>query len=303
MRVVILLAAAWLLVAAVAISAAQSQTPAAFELASVRLWMPDSATPITQRITDRRFDYTNQTLRAALRFAFRVKDYLMVGPEWLEAVRVNIHATLPAGATPRQVPEMLQRLLVERFGLVTRREARTMDAYQLVVGKSGVTMREVEPLNELEKFFPRDPGLTSPAAIQSADTVADTPEGPVRTLMGFMGRITVTTRTRYTLTLQVERRTQTLDAARMSMPELAAVLADNMDRPVVDKTGLSGVYQFQVQLPLDASTVERVRAVAPPSMNRRERPNPGRLNALGCGWNDAAARSRCWSSRRSTAHP
>jgi uncharacterized protein (TIGR03435 family) len=76
--------------------------------------------------------------------------------------------------------------------------------------------------------------------------------------------MTVTARTRYALTLQVERRTQTLDAARMSMPELAAVLADNMDRPVVDKTGLPGVYQFQVQLPLDASTVERVRALGRP---------------------------------------
>ena len=264
MRVVIPLVTAWLLAAAVAVSAPQSETPAAFEVASVRLWTPNSGTLITQRITDRRFDYTNQTLRAALRFAFRVKDYLMIGPEWLDAVRVNIHATLPAGATPQQVPEMLQRLLVERFGLVTRREARTMDAYELVVGKGGITMREVEPLNELEKFFPRDPGLTTPAAIRGADTVADTPDGPVRTLMGFMGRMTVTARTRYTLTLQVERRTQTLDAARMSMPELAAVLADNMDRPVVDKTGLSGVYQFQVQLPLDTSTVERVRALGRP---------------------------------------
>jgi len=243
-------------------AALQQPAAAAFEVASVRLWTRDA--PISQRITGRGLDFTNQTMRAVLRFAFRVRDYEMFGPDWLDEVRVNIQATLPPGATPQQVPEMLQRLLIERFGLVARREMRTMDAYRLVVGKEGLRMREVEPVNDLDKLIPRDPGFTSPAAVALADTVADTPDGAVRTVMGNMGRTTVTARTMYTLRVNAERRTQTLDAARMSMAELAAVLANNMDQPVADRTGLSGLYEFKVDLPLDATTVVRLRDVGLP---------------------------------------
>ena len=46
-------------------------------------------------------------------------------------VRVDIQATMPPGATVAQVPEMLQRLLAERFGMVVHRETRQVDGYEL----------------------------------------------------------------------------------------------------------------------------------------------------------------------------
>jgi len=46
-------------------------------------------------------------------------------------VRVDIQATMPTGATVAQVPEMLQRLLAERFGMVVHRETRQVDGYEL----------------------------------------------------------------------------------------------------------------------------------------------------------------------------
>ena len=61
-------------------------------------------------------------------------------PDWVNAVMVEIQATMPAGATAQQVPEMLHTLLEERFGLVTRREARPMDAHELAVAPGGMKM-------------------------------------------------------------------------------------------------------------------------------------------------------------------
>jgi hypothetical protein len=68
-------------------------------------------------MTDSRIDLTRISLRALLLLAFRAKGYELVGPDWLAEARVTIQGTLPAGATRRQVPDLLQRLLTERFHL------------------------------------------------------------------------------------------------------------------------------------------------------------------------------------------
>src|SRR5450631_2934875 len=47
--------------------------------------------------------------------AYRMKLYQVTGPDWLASERFDVNATLPAGSTPDQVPEMLQSLLEERF--------------------------------------------------------------------------------------------------------------------------------------------------------------------------------------------
>jgi uncharacterized protein (TIGR03435 family) len=52
----------------------------------------------------------------------------------------DIQATLPAGATPEQVPEMLQNMLAERFKLAYHRETREYQMSVLTVGKSGMKL-------------------------------------------------------------------------------------------------------------------------------------------------------------------
>jgi uncharacterized protein (TIGR03435 family) len=42
------------------------------------------------------------------------------------------------------------------------------------------------------------------------------------------------------------------EATRMAIAELAPFLETNVDQPVVDRTGLTGLYQFTLQLPRDA---------------------------------------------------
>jgi len=143
---------------------AQSKPAPAFEVASVRL-ATGGPSRRSSVITDRRVDIT-ESLRGILSLAFRVMSPAQLVTPWPPPFdeAVDIHATLPAGATVQQVPEMLQQLLAERFGLVVHRESRPMDAYELVVGANGTTMREVEPVDELRKEFPPDPALKTPSA-------------------------------------------------------------------------------------------------------------------------------------------
>ena len=228
----------------------QTAKRAAFEVASIR---PGSAgTPMGQRVTPGRLVVVNTPLRSLLAMAFRIDVPQLSSPDWLNTVRFDIEATMPAGVGREQVPEMLQTLLIERFGLVVRVEQRPVDGYELVVGKEGITMRKVEAIDEVAKDF----GSSDPT-----DRVADTIDGPVRTMMVPLGVRTVTARSLYS-TWTAADGTFHVEAARITMDEFAKrILASNVDRPVIDKTGLDGVYEFKVVLDANASAIRGLRSL------------------------------------------
>ena len=231
--------------AAIGGSAEPLQLPR-FDVASVRLASP--ASPASRHITDTRIDLVNVTLRSILVSAFRVKDYELVAPTWLNDVRVDIHATIPPGSMRSNAPEMLQQLLAERFALATHRESRLIDAYELTVGPSGVKMLEAEPVSEA-------PNVSSAASPQRGrETVVESWDGPITTVgMPGGGIRTVTSQSLYERRANRVTGGMFLDATRMGMAELASLLSQNMDEPVVDRTGLSGLFRFKVELPPDAS--------------------------------------------------
>ena len=64
--------------------------------------------------------YQNLTLRDAIRGAYKVRDFQIVGPDWMSTARFAVDAKLPQGASTDQIPEMFQSLLEERFKLIFR---------------------------------------------------------------------------------------------------------------------------------------------------------------------------------------
>jgi uncharacterized protein (TIGR03435 family) len=78
-------------------------------------------------------------MRALLSTAYRIDARLIVAPDWVNEgeARFAIHATVPAGGTEEQYPDMLRALLEERFHLVAHRAAIEQTAYALVVWKNG----------------------------------------------------------------------------------------------------------------------------------------------------------------------
>jgi uncharacterized protein (TIGR03435 family) len=87
-------------------------------------------------------------LKDLIRTAYEVKGYQITGAYSLGSLvddqRFNIQATMPAGATEKQVPQMLQALLAERFKLVIRRETKDQSVYALVVAKGGPKLKDSE---------------------------------------------------------------------------------------------------------------------------------------------------------------
>src|SRR5580658_5693557 len=115
----------------------QPQTKLEFEIASVKP-APERATGIGCQGGPGSADpgrLTCQQMSPALliRTAYGVKLVQVIGPNWLAVPRFEILATLPAGTTKEQIPEMWQNLLIDRFGLRTHHESRETIYFELSV--------------------------------------------------------------------------------------------------------------------------------------------------------------------------
>ena len=86
--------------------------------------------------------FRNQSLLRLIAAAWRVRDYQISGPEWIERTKFDIVAGLPRGASTGLVPEMLQALLAERFKLSLHAEDRALSVLTLIALEGG---RKVTP--------------------------------------------------------------------------------------------------------------------------------------------------------------
>jgi uncharacterized protein (TIGR03435 family) len=240
-----------------ATAAAPVQAPA-FEVAAIRQVLRTDQTlnevlsgsrRVTMTVTDTRVMITYMSLAELLRRAFRLEPYQLSGPEWLSELRFDIQATIPPGATRDQVPEMLQRLLTSRFGLVTHREFRERPVFWLVVGKDGPKMQEAAPEAD---------------ATSAALPPTETPPGSVGTQSGGApkgrGDFVLTTKTETsTMTFRYgQNGSVQVDVSRMTMGELAQTLTGFVGRPVFDGTKLTGAYK----LILEVAGAEAARMVS-----------------------------------------
>lgn len=122
--------------------AARSADTPEFEQAAVRL----SAKCIPGTVLDPgRISIAGAPLRAVLAEAFRVKLDRISGPPWLDSDCISLNAIIPAGASRDQVPDMLQNLFAERFGLAAHRESHPEGGFVLTVDKGGIRMKPEDP--------------------------------------------------------------------------------------------------------------------------------------------------------------
>ena len=85
--------------------------------------------------------------------AYRVKRYQISGPDWLGADHFDVVAKVPDGFTQRNIPEMLQSLLQDRFGMKSHREKRELSVYTLGLSKPVPNLKEAAA-PEAEQNFP-----------------------------------------------------------------------------------------------------------------------------------------------------
>ncbi len=187
----------------------------AFEVASIKPSDPQEEGRIMMRMgTDAgMLRYTNVALKDCIRVAYRVKDFQVVGPDWIGSTRYDIVAKLPAGSSEDQIPEMLQQLLAERFKLVVHRDTKDHAIYALIVGKGGAKLKPAE--------------VTSSNAAPAGGPGRG---GPPR------GGMMVT----------VDGDGAHLKAPSATLASLGELISRFSERPIVDMTGIQGRFDFDL---------------------------------------------------------
>jgi uncharacterized protein (TIGR03435 family) len=116
-----------------------AQAPA-FEVASVKpvnmsLQQAIQSRRVSAHIDDAMVDLQALPLINVVQQAYGVPpSQIRNAPDWMSTALFDIRATLPAGASSKQVPEMLQSLLAERFQLAAHHQSEVRPVYELTAG-------------------------------------------------------------------------------------------------------------------------------------------------------------------------
>ena len=200
--------------------AREGQSPA-FEVASIKENVSASDNASVRAQPGGRVTVSNNSLRNIIRNAYNVQNYQIIGgPEWINTVRWDITAKAPDDAPPQQMLLMLRTLLADRFKLVVRNETREMPIYALTLaradGRLGPQLRA---------------SSVDCATIFAAAKARGEAPSPTTN-----GRPTCGTRTTR----------GNMMTTGVAMSDFARNLGPFTGRPVVDKSGLTGVYDLDL---------------------------------------------------------
>lgn len=211
-----------LLLAAPVVWCQQPAAKPAFEVASIKAAQPSpmGRIRVMMNADAEMLRYTNVSLKDCLRIAYRVKEFQIQGPDSLDK-RYDIAAKIPAGVSQDQVPEMLQSMLEERFKLKLHRDTKEHAVYALVAAKDGPKLKPAE----VQMGTPAAPG---PGMV--VRPMAGGPSGPPRNAV----------------MMQVDGAGAHLKAPSATLGNLADMISRFTERPVIDATGISGQYDFDL---------------------------------------------------------
>jgi uncharacterized protein (TIGR03435 family) len=201
------------------VAAVGAQALKQFEVASVRASDPQEqgTGQVGLRITNQQVRIVALPLRDYIASAHQLRNFQIDGPEWLTQARFNIAATLPAGATQRDVPAMLQELLAERFKLKAHRESREFPVYVLEVANGGLKLAR----SKTDPGAAPVTGVAVAGAGSSRGVAIDLGGGSSYSFAGgkFEGR-------------------------KLTLTRLAEALNNFVERPVIDQTKTEGEFDL-----------------------------------------------------------
>ena len=184
-----------------------------------------------------RIIWTYATLKNLLMTAYDVKAYQVTGPSWLDSERYDVAVKIPEGATKEQTGLMWQNLLAERFGVKLHHESKEFQVEELVIGKNGPKLKESEE-----------------------DSNAPPPTGPPQ----MKGRELIGPGMVNMILLDANGPNATTMAKAQPLSKLTEMLSNQRRHPVVDKTGLTGKYDFRLEYTFDLSGLPLPPGAAPP---------------------------------------
>lgn len=210
-----LLTMALLAIPAIAQQPAPTPPPPAYDIVSIH---PHSALDenVGMRIQSSLYTATNITLKELISYAYRIREDLISGfPAWADSAHFDVTAKISDPdpsvldkLSHEQIGAMCRPLLADRFHLKVHTEIKTLPVYDLVLTKAGPKFKPTPPL-------PDDPDHPTPPG-KHRDTTWQINNGD-------------------------------LTAWSIPMNSFAITLSDQLRRTVIDKTGLTGVYDLKLK--------------------------------------------------------
>jgi uncharacterized protein (TIGR03435 family) len=233
MRIVLSLLIVSVLVATMLNAQAPASNPV-FDIASVKPHPADGGPNLImmQVQPGGRYTATNVTALMLIRNAYQLQSFQLVGaPDWLAKDRFDVNARaageiggpMQQGPDPSPLQLMVRALLADRFRLKAHNDTRDMPVYALVVARAD------------GKLGPRlKPSATDCAAEMAA---ARGRSGGAPPPMPAFGE---------PMKCGMRMGAGTISAGSMPMSQMLGTLSMIVNRTVVDRTGLTGNYDFDL---------------------------------------------------------
>lgn len=238
--------------------ASPAQAPAAvpvgrFEVASIKPSNPNPASfqaslPLIVPAYGR-LQAQNMTLRLLIVAAYQKQSFqLLGGPAWLNTTKFDVDARAgdPKTSTTGLL-DMLQRLLADRFKLRVHAETRQVPIYALMLARPGRLGPQLKPSTA------NCPGYKEQQQ-KMLEAIARGGIGGLTAMMSKPGE----SRACGISPAATKSAGVGIKLTGMPIVMLTEMLTQLVGRPVVDKTGLNGLYDYEITI--DAPTVIRMYA-------------------------------------------
>jgi uncharacterized protein (TIGR03435 family) len=192
------------------------------EVAVIRLSPPGGGDNGLIHITPGRFEAHNMTVRKLIYIAYKIKaNRVLGGPHWLDSDPYDITATVQ-DMSGDNFTLTLQTLLEDRFKLKLHPDIREGNVFDLTIAKGGLKMQ------------PTNPGSCVPLDL-SRNRAPQTDQRRCATWTG--------TRPGYRNAIGVTM----ADTAGVGFQSLTGQLSLILDKPVIDKTELTGLFDVHLE--------------------------------------------------------
>ena len=204
-----------------------------FEVASIRPTNNSAQAEDIRPTPFGRLTARNTTTRALILRAYGVVDSQLIGaPAWLNTEHYDIDArvaTPPAGGAEALVAH-LRTLLVERWKLRAHPEMRELPAYALTFARRDRQLGEQIRTTQVD--------CSKPTTLTPDELRATVRDGWPPCGMAYFVNFVTTTAAGNNVKMRVRR-------SGITMPALAIALQPLVERPVIDQTALSGLFDVE----------------------------------------------------------
>ena len=211
--------------------------------------------PIGVRMLPNGMNATLATVRMLILSAYQIRDYQLVGgPGWVDSDRFDISARAAGEVTPEVARRMLKNLLHDRFKLRAHTETRQADVHALILangdGRFGPGLKRTNPECEATLEARKKGGAAPPSGPPDLQAIRK------QTFCGMsiMG--------------SMSSGASTYSMGGVALDRLANQISGEVGGPVVDRTGLTGLFDILLEYASQRRQLQAAPPVTAPDLTK-----------------------------------